>query len=70
MDINNNPLDSKYSGMYTIGNQESSAQFKVPTAFDQGGEMEGIWMSKYDASKVEITVEKTTEDATGESAQH
>ena len=55
VDADNNPLDSKYEGMYTIGSQESDAQFKVPAAFDQDGALEGIWMSKYDASKVELT---------------
>ena len=55
VNTNNEPLDPKYNGMYTIGSNDSDAQFKVPTAFDQDGALEGIWMAKYDASKLELT---------------
>jgi hypothetical protein len=55
VDINNNPIDSNYEGMYDIGNSESDKQFKVPAAFDQDGQLKGIWMSKYHASKLELT---------------
>ena len=52
---NNEPWDQKYNGMYTVGSNDSDAQFKVPAAFDQDGALEGIWMSKYDASKLELS---------------
>ena len=53
IDENNNPLDSKYNG-YSIGTSESS-EYKVGVAFEQGGQhLKGIWVSKYEPSKLDI----------------
>ena len=47
------PCDSNYNNKYTIGT-DGNSQFRVLAAFEQNGQhLDGIWMSKYEPSKID-----------------
>ena len=61
IDTDNNPLDSKYKGLFTIGVDEN-CDFKVIEGFRQNGkELDGIWISKYEPSEANVLFKNSTD---------
>jgi hypothetical protein len=65
VDTNNKALDTKYDGLFTIGtSDDEDCDFKVLGSFSQNGkELKGIWMSKYEPSALSLDYNYSTDNS-------